>query len=314
MARICLSYRRSDSSAITGRIYDHLAQRYGVDSVFMDVGSIPYGVDYRDHIRNVFEGAKILVAIMGPGWLGPQSEGEKRIHERIDPVRVEIQTALLEDIFILPVLVEGAMMPAAVELPSALKPLSYRNALRVESGSDFSFHIERLIASIDDALGVSSDQNTAAPLDGSTTRPRLTPKPILTTRKPRPIRLLPYCLAMMILLLIAHYVMVMKLDLDRIYLRGVTIIIPAVCGFLLLRNMRLGIGSATIVGLIGGLGAIAGMTIVVGLIDGHSILPSGTAEWQEAFEYVATITLAVLVGYVFARFAEGLQTGRTSKL
>src|ERR1700691_556226 len=108
MARICLSYRRSDSNAITGRIHDHLVQRYGADAVFMDIGGIPYGADFRTHIQDVFAGASVLIAVIGPEWLGQSAGGNMRIQQRVDPVRVEIQTALNQNIFLLPVLVDGA--------------------------------------------------------------------------------------------------------------------------------------------------------------------------------------------------------------
>jgi len=41
MANIIISYRRSDSAAIAGRIRDRLAEHYGADAVFMDIDSIP---------------------------------------------------------------------------------------------------------------------------------------------------------------------------------------------------------------------------------------------------------------------------------
>ncbi|MEM9267240.1 MAG: hypothetical protein AAGA46_17120 [Cyanobacteria bacterium P01_F01_bin.13] len=41
---IFISYRRSDSIAETGRIYDRLATEFGRDRVFKDVDSIPFGL------------------------------------------------------------------------------------------------------------------------------------------------------------------------------------------------------------------------------------------------------------------------------
>jgi hypothetical protein len=288
----------------------------------MDVGGIPYGVDYRNHIYSVFEDANVLVAVIGPEWLGLQAGGIKRIDERVDPVRVEIQTALTEDIFVLPVLVEDAKMPAAADLPDAIQPLAFRNALRVESGADFSFHIERLITSLDEVLGMErgSGGASAKSAAGVTGQLRVAKtqskksKGIFFSPRLRPSRLLPYFLVTIVSFLLAHYLIVMKLDLDPLYLRLVAIVVPAACGFLLFRSMRLGIGPATVVGLIVSLIAVAGMTTIVGLVDGHSILPSGSAEWQEAFEYVATITLAAATGNVLARLADGMLTGRSETL
>ncbi len=60
MPKILISYRRSDSSAITGRIFDRLSHHYGEDLVFMDVDSIPIGIDFRQHIQEMLLGADVL--------------------------------------------------------------------------------------------------------------------------------------------------------------------------------------------------------------------------------------------------------------
>jgi hypothetical protein len=52
MAKIVISYRRSDSDAIAGRIRDRLASHFGEESLFMDIDNIPFGTDFREHIKN----------------------------------------------------------------------------------------------------------------------------------------------------------------------------------------------------------------------------------------------------------------------
>ena len=51
MPRITISYRRADSDAIAGRIRDRLARHYGDRAVFMDIDNIPFGIDFREHIK-----------------------------------------------------------------------------------------------------------------------------------------------------------------------------------------------------------------------------------------------------------------------
>jgi hypothetical protein len=46
MARIFLSYRRDDSRADAGRLFDRLGQYFGRDNLFMDVDTIALGVDF----------------------------------------------------------------------------------------------------------------------------------------------------------------------------------------------------------------------------------------------------------------------------
>src|SRR5215204_5958463 len=104
--KIVLSYRRTDAPAMAGWIFERLVQHYGPNAVYRDIDSIPFGVDFRKHIRTELDRCDALIAIIGPRWLG---EGEhQRIHDETDFVRFEIETALQRGIPAVPVLVEGA--------------------------------------------------------------------------------------------------------------------------------------------------------------------------------------------------------------
>ena len=153
MSKIIISYRRADSAATAGRIFDRLAGHYGDDAVFMDVDKIPFGTDFREHIRKVLAGGDILLAVIGPNWLGKTADGTSRIKDEADPVRVEIETALRQKTRIIPILVEGASMPGVADLPDGLRDLAYLNAAPVDVGRDFRAHMDRLIRSIDGMLG-----------------------------------------------------------------------------------------------------------------------------------------------------------------
>ena len=149
MARIIISYRRSDTDAIAGRIRDRLADCYGEDSVFMDIDSIPVGTDFREHIQEAMRSNDILLAIIGSKWLGVNENGTARIADETDPVRIEVETALQRNIPVVPVLINGAPMPKPSELPETLHGFAYRNAAHVAVGVDFHQHMERLIRSMD---------------------------------------------------------------------------------------------------------------------------------------------------------------------
>src|SRR3954468_4125021 len=124
--KVFLSYRRSDTQGTTGRIFDILARRYGDKRVFMDVDDIPFGVDFREHIRKELSQCGILLAIIGPRWFG-ESE-HRRIHDEDDFVRIEVETALQSGVWVVPVLVDGAAMPQADQLPESLRDLVFLNA------------------------------------------------------------------------------------------------------------------------------------------------------------------------------------------
>jgi hypothetical protein len=146
---IAISYRREDSTSIAGRLHDRLRAEFGKENVFMDFDSIPYGVDFRDHIAQTLEAADVLVAVIGPGWLGQHvGEPTRRIDDATDFVRLEIAGALQRGIPVIPVLVDKTPMPMEEALPSDLKPIVFRNALTLDTGIDFHHHADRLINGI----------------------------------------------------------------------------------------------------------------------------------------------------------------------
>src|SRR5262245_1515202 len=149
MSKIIVSYRRSDSAAITGRIFDRLIDRYGEESVFMDIDRIPFGTDFRRHIQDALRDADIVLAVIGPTWLGKTPDGRTRILDDADPVRVEIEAALKQGLTVIPVLVDNTPMPGAADLPESIRDFAYINAAPVDTGRDFRLHMERLTRSID---------------------------------------------------------------------------------------------------------------------------------------------------------------------
>src|ERR1700681_575386 len=152
MPKLAISYRRSDSSAITGRIFDRLAARYGKESVFMDIDNIPFGADFRAHIQAVLREAEVLIIVIGPRWLGADAAGTVRISQESDPVRAEIEAALARSMPLIPVLVDGARMPSSAELPASFNEFAFLNAAEVATGRDFHHHLDRLIGAIDRAV------------------------------------------------------------------------------------------------------------------------------------------------------------------
>jgi hypothetical protein len=149
MPKVLISYRRSDTEVIAGRIRDRLANRYGDDAVFMDIDNIPFGKDFRVHISEAIVQSDILLVIVGQRWLGASRGGTRRIDDETDFVRLELETALTNAIPIVPVLTGSARMPQPAQLPVTLKNLTYLNAAQVDFGRDFEQHMERLIRSID---------------------------------------------------------------------------------------------------------------------------------------------------------------------
>ena len=149
---IAISYRREDSSPVTGRLHDRLRAEFGRQNVFMDFDSIPFGVDFRDKITHTLERARVVVAVVGPGWMGSREPGKRRIDDPADFVRMEVAAALQRGIPVIPVLLDNTVMPAAENLPEELRAFAYRNALVLDTGVDFHHHADRLIAGIHELL------------------------------------------------------------------------------------------------------------------------------------------------------------------
>jgi hypothetical protein len=139
-AKVFLCYRRDDSAGYAGRVQDRLAQEFGRDLLFMDVDAIPLGVNFATVLRNEVAKCEVLLAVIGPHWLDARDEaGTRRLDDPQDFVRIEIGAALHRNIPVIPILLDGAKVPKANQLPKDLEELSMRNGLDVRHTS---FHNE----------------------------------------------------------------------------------------------------------------------------------------------------------------------------
>ena len=129
-ADIFISYRRDDSAGYAGRLYDCLNSHFGSGRTFMDVDGIEAGKDFVRALDDNVGRCKALVAVIGPKWLTIASaDGTRRLSDPQDFVRLEIANALRRNIPVFPVLMGGATMPCAHDLPDDLKALASRARL-----------------------------------------------------------------------------------------------------------------------------------------------------------------------------------------
>ena len=152
-SRIFISYRRGDSAAHAGRLSDRLVAEFGDESVFMDVDTIDPGADFVDYIEEAVGSCDVLVALIGEEWLECRDDsGDRRLDDPADFVRLEVAAGLARDIRVVPVLIEGATMPRAEDLPDPLKRLARRNALEI-SNARWRHDVVRLVGTIRKVLG-----------------------------------------------------------------------------------------------------------------------------------------------------------------
>ena len=167
MPTIIVSYRREDTAWIAGRIHDRLRGHYGAENVFMDIDSIPFGLDFREHIHDSLKRCDILLAIVGPRWIAESESGQSRLHDENDWVRIEIEGALAKKIPLIPVLIDGAKLPPASGLPEGVRDLVFRQAADVDAGRDFHPHMDRLIGVMDQLLARKTPAPTPEPVKRS---------------------------------------------------------------------------------------------------------------------------------------------------
>ncbi len=146
---IFLSYRRDDSRDVVGRIGDRLTKALGDENVFLDVDSIPLGVDFRRILREEVGQCQVLIAVIGPAWLAAADDaGRRRLEDPDDFVRIEIETALEQDTPVILALVGGARVPLTEQLPSSLEKMANCAAISLDADVNFHWNMDRLLATV----------------------------------------------------------------------------------------------------------------------------------------------------------------------
>jgi TIR domain len=146
---IFLSYRRRDSKAYAGRIRDGIRTRLRTPAeLFMDLDSIEGGEDFVVAIDQALKGSRVLLAVIGPSWLTVAGlDGRPRLEDPNDLVRHEVARGLSLGLKVIPVLVDGARMPDANQLPEPLVQLARRNAVEL-SDSRWDHDLTRLLEAV----------------------------------------------------------------------------------------------------------------------------------------------------------------------
>jgi TIR domain len=125
--RIFMSYRRADTGWAAVSLFDRLADQFGRDNIFKDVDSIDLGEDFIEAISAAVGSSDALLALIGNQWLTVTDQnGRRRLDNPGDFVRLEIEAALTLGVRVIPILVDGALMPGEDQLPESLAPLVRR--------------------------------------------------------------------------------------------------------------------------------------------------------------------------------------------
>jgi hypothetical protein len=118
----------------------------------MDIDNLDLREDFAEAIRKSVGSCDILIAVIGRRWLdASDSDGNRRLDNPDDFVRLEISTALKRKIHVIPVLVGGAVMPRPTQLPEDLQSILRYQAIEV-THNRFAADSERIIEAINPAF------------------------------------------------------------------------------------------------------------------------------------------------------------------
>ena len=150
MSKIFISYRRDDSAAYAGRLYDRLVSHFGRGHVFMDIDQIEPGEVFDQVIKDKLAAVQVAVVLIGERWLDiADASGQRRLDNPDDWVRLEITTLLERNIRVIPVLVGAATMPKPTQLPECMIPLTRRHALEITSHPRFHTDADKLVKALE---------------------------------------------------------------------------------------------------------------------------------------------------------------------
>lgn len=145
---IFISYRRDDSRDTSARINERLVEEFGAEAVFFDIESMQYGDDFRRHVVDVLGKCRVCLVVIGPAWTNLRNEaGGRRLDDAEDLVRIEVETALKrkdDGLAVIPVLVGGADMPAAEDLPPSMASLAGLHAATLDPVRHFIEDVKSL--------------------------------------------------------------------------------------------------------------------------------------------------------------------------
>lgn len=161
MSGIFISYRREDTAPWAGRIYERLVQDFPRDHILMDVDNIAPGLDFMKELERSVGQCDTLISVIGRGWVDTRNaQGNRRLDDPNDFVRIELEAALQRGVRVIPVLVDGATMPNAAELPEPLQTLARRNAVEL-THARFGSDVQRLVGALTPVAARDNRRKTA---------------------------------------------------------------------------------------------------------------------------------------------------------
>jgi tetratricopeptide (TPR) repeat protein len=138
-----VSYRRLDAFA-ADQLVQALQYAVGHDRVIQDTLSFEPATQFPDEIARWVRQCQLMVVLIGPDWCGAAENSLKQRED--DWVRREVEIAVASGRPLLPVLLTGAHMPRADQLPQSMLPMLAYGALQLRTGEDSQKDLRRIVA------------------------------------------------------------------------------------------------------------------------------------------------------------------------
>jgi hypothetical protein len=165
-SEVFINYRGEDSRSYGALLYVELSRCFGSELVFLDSESIPAGADFVEQLLGRVRRARVMLAVVGPGWLAAGQRWRPWVKEPADWTRLELVEAFTAGVTVIPVLTDDAEMPTERELPGSLAALSrcqYRRLRHRDAVADLDRILGDLIA-FDPQLALAARRRSAATL------------------------------------------------------------------------------------------------------------------------------------------------------
>lgn len=157
-SKLFLCYRREDTQDSAGRLHDRLVDVYGLERVFMDIDSVPLGIDFVEHVTEQIGKCSAVIVMIGKQWHKiKDKKRRRRLDNEDDLVRAEIRAALQQKIPVIPVTVQNAAMPQADDLPDDIRRLARRNGIALRH-DQWREGVERLLRELNPVMGRTETQ------------------------------------------------------------------------------------------------------------------------------------------------------------
>jgi CheY-like chemotaxis protein len=125
--KVFVSYQRTDTAMAAHAI--GYALRLGGHEAFVDTGDIGVGALYRQVIADAISTSNVVFALIGASF------DARRLHEPTSVIAYEWQRARFHQAAVLPILVDGGVLPSDAQLPPALRWFPRSNVIALRNAT-----------------------------------------------------------------------------------------------------------------------------------------------------------------------------------